>query len=150
MLQAWGSSLPHAFAFGFLLPAKVPCFYLPLRLSGHGHGWHSPPLHSSVYSLYHPSINDSFIEAAVWDSSNACSSFWGMQLSSLLLAKSSDLFTHRTTIMLFHTSVLSKQSAEQPQGAFTHSPKSPVQSHLARLLSDARLVKKEERVSFWL
>ena len=59
----------------WLFPACHGSLLLPPSSLWTGHGWHSPPLHPSVYSLYHPSVNDSFTKAAVWGSSNACSSF---------------------------------------------------------------------------
>ena len=88
MLEEWGLSLPHAFALGFLSFAPAACqgsLPQPLPPLHHFcHGWHSPPLHPSVYSLYHPSINEPFTEAA---EPGLSSSFWGMQPSCLHISR---------------------------------------------------------------
>lgn len=120
-LEACGSSLPRAFTLGFfffsLLPAACQGSLLQPRPPHRhfGHGWHSPPLHPSVYSLCHPSINDPFTEAVLWGLSKACSSFWGMQLSGLHITgdlKTSALITP-LSCAFFHLSATTNQSDKQ-------------------------------------
>lgn len=125
MLEEWGLSLPHAFALGFRSSAPAACQgSLPQPrppLHHPGHGWHSPPLHPSVYSLYHPSINDPFTEAAEWGLSRACSSFWGMQLGCLHISRDletsalteplSCAFSHLTGIKICWLTQISKSRA---------------------------------------
>lgn len=57
------SSLPHALALCFL---SWTCFLPSLGLYPRPTGLGSAPLHPSVYSSHHPSVNAPFTEATVW------------------------------------------------------------------------------------
>lgn len=78
---------PLAFSLVLLLPAKAPCFSLDPLFVTLAMGGIPPLCIPLVYSLYHPSINDPFTEAAEWGLSRACSSFRGMQLSCLHISR---------------------------------------------------------------
>lgn len=60
VFEDWGSSLPHAFALGFLSCAPAACqgslFQPRPPLRHFGHGWHSTPLHPSCLFII-PSLH---------------------------------------------------------------------------------------------
>lgn len=77
-VQGTSRHMLSPFSLTLLLPAEAPCLSLdPLFVTLATAG--IPPLCIPlVYSLYHPSINDPFTEAAGRGMSSAPSTFWGM------------------------------------------------------------------------